>query len=371
MMTHGVGKPFPKDNLMTSDVAAVKPSRPGTPPQIARERNSVELTGFAEMVDRSLHASVARITAGLSPAALALAYLDWAAHLAAAPGKRLQLAEMAARQSLRLFEYARHCGIRGEPSTHCIEPLPQDHRFAAPEWQQFPFNLIHQAFLLHEDWWHVATTGVHGVSAHHEAVVEFATRQMLDMFSPSNFILTNPEVVERSTQEGGMNLIKGVGNLVDDWQRVAGGNKPAGTENFEVGRNIAATAGEVVYRNNLIELIRYAAVTDEMRPEPVLIVPAWIMKYYILDLSPHNSLVRYLTQQGYTVFMISWKNPTREDHDLGMEDYRVEGIMVALDAVSAKSRRREFTALATVSAARCCPSLPPPWRAMAISASPH
>jgi polyhydroxyalkanoate synthase subunit PhaC len=340
---------------MTGDVAA-EPSERGTlpaaplaslpgairgagarqsEPQIPWERDP-ETSGFAEAFDRALHAGIARFTAGLSPAALSLAFLDWATHLAAAPGKRMQLAEMAARNSRGLLEYASRCGSGGDPSNRCIAPLPQDHRFAGPQWQQFPFKLIHQGFLLQEHWWHTATTGIRGVSSHHEAVVEFTARQILDMFSPSNFILTNPEILERSARDGGMNLVRGMGNLIDDWQRAARGDGPAGIEDFEVGGNIAATAGEVVYRNNLIELIRYAAASDTVRPEPVLIVPAWIMKYYILDLSPHNSLVRYLTSQGYTVFMISWKNPVKDDHDLSMEDYRTHGIVAALDAIGAQ-----------------------------------
>jgi polyhydroxyalkanoate synthase len=300
------------------------------------ERNPSASPEFAETVDRWLHAGVARVTAGLSPAALASAYLDWAIHLAAAPGKRIQLVEKAARKSMRLFEYACRCGLSGGQSARCIEPLPQDRRFAGERWQQFPFNLIYQAFLLNQQWWHVATTGIRGVSPHHEAVVEFTSRQMLDMFSPSNFLWTNPELLERTAAEGGMNLTRGIANLIDDWQRAARGDKPAGTEKFEVGRNIAATQGEVVYRNNLIELIRYAPATDKVRPEPVLIVPAWIMKYYILDLSPHNSLVKYLTEQGYRVVMISWKNPTDQDRDFGMDDYRTQGIMAALDVVTAE-----------------------------------
>ena len=161
---------------------------------------------------------------------------------------------------------------------------------------------------------------------------------MLDMFSPANFLWTNPEVLQRTMQQGGMNLVNGSHHLIDDWQSAVRGNKPGGAENFVVGRNVAVTPGKVVYRNRLIELIRYAPATARMRPEPVLIVPAWIMKYYILDLSPHNSLVKYLTGQGYTVFMVSWKNPTAEDRDLGMEDYRALGIMAALDAVGAQTR---------------------------------
>jgi polyhydroxyalkanoate synthase len=155
------------------------------------------------------------------------------------------------------------------------------------------------------------------------------------MVSPSNFIPTNPEILQRTVNSGGMNLVSGLQNLVEDWERSVSEKRPVGSENFAVGRDVAVTPGKVVYRNRLIELIQYAPTTDKVRPEPVLVVPAWIMKHYILDLSPQNSLVKYLTQQGFTVFMISWKNPGPEDRDLGMEDYRTLGPMAALDAVAA------------------------------------
>jgi polyhydroxyalkanoate synthase subunit PhaC len=298
---------------------------------------AVASTSVAEAVDRSLHAMIARFTAGLSPAALAAAYFDWATHLAASPGKQVELAEKAVRKATRLFDFMCRCALQPGASERCIEPLPQDRRFDGELWQQCPFNLIYQGFLLNQQWWHVATTGIRGVSRHHEDVVEFASRQILDMFSPSNFLMTNPEVLHRTVQQGGANLAHGVHNLIDDWQRAVRGDRPKGAEEFVVGRNVAVTPGAVVYRNRLIELIRYAPATEKVRPEPVLIVPAWIMKYYILDLSPHNSLVKYLTDQGYTVFMVSWKNPTAEDRDLGMEDYRTLGIMAALDAMVAQA----------------------------------
>ena len=138
------------------------------------------------------------------------------------------------------------------------------------------------------------------------------------MVSPSNFLPTNPEVLQHTLREGGGNLVRGWQNFVQDWERAISGKKPVGAENFVVGRDVAVTPGKVVYRNRLIELIQYAPATDKVRPEPVLIVPAWIMKYYILDLSPHNSLVKYLTEQGFTVFMISWMNPGPDDRDLGL-----------------------------------------------------
>jgi polyhydroxyalkanoate synthase subunit PhaC len=282
--------------------------------------------------DRLLHAAMARLTAGLSPAALALAYADWAIHVAGAPGKQGQLIEKAVRKAIRLAIYA----VRqaSEPDcAPCIEPLPQDQRFRGAAWQQFPFNMIYQSFLLYQQWWFNATTGIGGVSPHHQQVVSFAARQLLDIVSPTNFVATNPELLEVTLREAGQNLVHGAMNFLADWERALGGRPPAGAESFAPGEIVAVTTGEVVYRNRLIELIQYAPTTAEVRAEPVLIVPAWIMKYYILDLSPGNSLVRYLVERGHTVFMVSWHNPVAEDRDLGMDDYLRLGVLDALKAV--------------------------------------
>jgi len=297
------------------------------------ERDSYAVTAVSDIIDRSLHATIARFTFGLSPAALAKAYFDWATHLAVSPGKRLQLVDKAFRKSMRFANYAFRCMTEGSKASCCIEPLPQDRRFDDPEWKKPPYNFIAQAFLLQQQWWHNATTGIRGVTKHHEDMVEFVSRQLLDMVSPSNFLATNPELLRQTINKGGMNLVSGLRNLAEDWERSISAKKPVGTEAFEVGRAVAATPGKVVYRNRLIELIQYAPASGKVRPEPVLIVPAWIMKYYILDLSPQNSLVKYLTEQGFTVFMISWKNPTPDDRDLGLDDYRALGVMAALDAV--------------------------------------
>jgi polyhydroxyalkanoate synthase len=301
-----------------------------TPAPLAGPAPSIP-SADADSIDRALHAAAARFTMGLSPAALAEAYSDWAFHLAFSPGKRLRLATKAARKSARFANYVWQCAVDGGEA--CIKPLPQDRRFAAPEWQKLPFKLISQAFLLNQQWWHNATTEISGVTKQHENVITFAARQLLDIFSPSNFPMTNPEVLKKTADTGGMNLVNGLRNFAEDYAHTVKGERPAGTENFVVGRDVATTPGKVIYRNRLIELIQYAPTTDQVRPEPVLIVPAWIMKYYILDLSPQNSLVKYLTGQGFTVFMISWKNPTAEDRELSLDDYRSLGVMSALDAV--------------------------------------
>jgi polyhydroxyalkanoate synthase len=324
-----------------TDAAVAAPSAPkkSSLPSVSRipERDGDSPTAAAieDFTDRSLHAALARFTGGLSPAALIQAYSDWATHLAAAPGKQAQLVDKTVRKAVRFENYAYRYVIDGGDTPSCIEPLPQDHRFAADSWQKWPFNFISQAFLLQQQWWHNATTGIRGVSKKHEEMVAFTARQILDMVAPSNFPLTNPEILRRTILSGGLNLVRGLQNFVADWERAVGGKKPAGCERFAVGRDVAATPGKIVFRNKLIELIQYAPATAQVRPEPILIVPAWIMKYYILDLSPQNSLVKYLTEQGFTVFMISWNNPGPQDRDLGMDDYRTLGVMNALDAVNA------------------------------------
>ena len=296
-------------------------------------RDSYAATAFADTVDRSLHAATARFTGGLSPIALSDAYLDWVSHLAFSPGKHLQLAEKALRKWIR---FANHVARRvaRQDIEPCIVPLPQDQRFADPAWQQAPFDLIYQSFLLSQQWWHNAVTGVRGVTRQHENMVSFAARQFLDAFSPSNSLLSNPVVLRQTQQEMGLNLLRGAQNFVEDLERAVGGKKPIGVDAFEAGRNVAVTPGKAVYRNRLMELIQYEPATAKVRPEPVFIVPAWIMKYYIMDLSPHNSLVRYLIEQGFSVFMISWKNPGPDDRDLSLDDYRTLGVMAALQALA-------------------------------------
>ncbi len=284
--------------------------------------------------DRLLRARVGRWTFGLSPTGLLLVYLDWLAHLAFSPGKQYDLVRKLLRKALRFGLYAARAPFQpGTPPA--IEPLPQDQRFRDPAWQRWPFNLYSQAFLLAQQWLYNATTGVCGVSRHHEEVVTFIARQILDIVAPTNFPCANPEILKATLAQGGTNFIRGAVNFLEDWERAVLQRKPAGTEAFAVGKTVALTPGKVIYRNRLIELIQYAPTTPTVHAEPILIVPAWIMKYYILDLAPHHSLVKYLVDQGHTVFMISWKNPGPEDHDLGLEDYRTLGVMDALAAVAA------------------------------------
>lgn len=286
-------------------------------------------------LDLLLNAWLGKFTGGISPAALGNAYADWLSHLALAPSKQLTLLQEAWKKIARWQQYvlqSAQSGGAGAPP--CIAPLPQDRRFEDPAWQRWPYNLAYQGFLLQQQWWHRATTGVRGVSPHHEDVVTFTVRQWLDMLAPSNFMLTNPVVQQTTLASGGASLANGAQHLADDLRRVAMGAHAPDLRSYKAGENVAVTPGKVVYRNDLIELLQYAPATASVHATPLLFVPAWIMKYYILDLSPHNSLVRYLVQQGHTVFMISWKNPLEEDRELSLEDYRQLGVMDALDAVA-------------------------------------
>jgi polyhydroxyalkanoate synthase len=282
-------------------------------------------------VDLPLKLWLARLAHGISPASLALAYADWLSHLEVSPSKQNDLAASAVQKGLLWLKYTVQT-LQGD-CAHCVEPLPHDKRFSKPEWQALPFNTLSQGFLLQEQWWVEAMTGVRGVSKHHEDVAAFTTRQFLDMWSPSNFFAANPEVLKETLATGAANLANGFANWSRDAMAVLTDDKPRGVEDFVPGATVAVTPGKVVFRNRLIELLQYEPTTATVDAEPVLLVPSWIMKYYILDLTPADSLVKYLVDQGHTVFMVSWKNPGSDDRELGLEDYLELGVMAALNKV--------------------------------------
>lgn len=317
-----------------NDVTApdMDPAEEPLPPELSLRCDRVMPDAYStQNLDKAFKANLARFTQGITPFGLSSQFFNWWVHLAGSPGKQAQLVENAARKASRMG-LAASLQAQGGEAEPCIEPLKHDTRFDAPEWQRWPFNLIAQGFLLNQQWWYNATNDVDGMSRRDEQAVSFAVRQILDTMSPANNPWTNPEVLARTLEEGGANLIRGAQNLSEDWQRAISGKPPVGAEDYLPGRDVAVTPGKVVYRSHLLELIQYAPQTDAVTSEPILIVPAWIMKYYILDLSPHNSLVRYLVEQGFTVFMISWRNPDADDRDLGMDDY-LDAVGEALDAV--------------------------------------
>jgi polyhydroxyalkanoate synthase len=297
-------------------------------------------------IDRRIRAGLGRATGSLSVGSALLAAGDWAVNLMVSPGKQMELALLALDYAGQLARYDIECFLAGPGETRRhVKPPARDRRFEGSEWLHWPFNVLQQSFLLTEQWWAVATRGVLGVERHHEELVSFAARQWLDLASPSNMLATNPVALKKTLQEGGQNLVRGAVNAVTDIQRLAARMPPPGAEKFAVGRDVAVTPGKVVLKNRLIELIQYSPTTPQVCPEPILLVPAWIMKYYILDLSPSNSLVKYLVDQGHTVFCISWKNPTAQERDLGMDDYLRLGLGAALDAVQSIVPERKVHAL--------------------------
>lgn len=287
----------------------------------------------ADAIDRSFHAALARLTGGLSPAALALAFADWQLHLLASPGKQATLAGEALQNALQFADAMVPRRSTFEPWS-LIKPPANDRRFSDSDWELPPFNLLAQAFLLTEHWWHSTTTDIRGLARSDAAIADFALRQCLDTVAPTNFAASNPKVLRKIMETGGGNFVSGLHNWIEDWQLLLSGGKLRRDQRFVVGKDVAVTPGKVVYSNELIELIQYTPTTKTVRPEPILIVPAWIMKYYVLDLSPHNSLVRFLVESGFTVFMVSWKNPTPDYRNLGLEDYRQLGVDASIATIN-------------------------------------
>ena len=275
----------------------------------------------AQALDDRVRAALSTPTMGLSPVALGLATADWLMHLASSPGKQMTLAQRA----LQLTQQAAQATVKpaGE----------RDARFKDAAWEQWPYNVMKEGFKASDSWWREAAQ-VDGMTRHHRQLMDFFTRQWMDALAPSNWAMTNPEVLAKARETSGESLRKGLELYLQDQQAAQKAKPDTPADELEpleyvVGKDVACTPGKVVFRNHLIELIQYSPQTDKVLPEPVLIVPSCIMKYYILDLSPQNSMVRYLVGQGHTVFIISWRNPDASDRDLKMQDYLSMGVMEA------------------------------------------
>jgi polyhydroxyalkanoate synthase len=290
-----------------------------------------------------LRHGMAQMAGGLSPAMLSEAYIEWLTHLTANPGKLGHLAQDAVNKTSEMFRYALTAPFAPGADSP-FQARKGDRRFASDAWQVWPFNVMSQSYLMVENWIDSMTQGLPGMEEEHQAVFSFMTSQLLAALSPSNYPLTNPDVLQAIRDEKGQNLVRGAAKALEDVMENLNKTKPPVHEDYVPGEAVAVTEGKVVYRNRLIELIQYSPKTEKVDAEPVLIVPAWIMKYYILDLSPKNSMVKYLVEQGHTVYMISWLNPGDEDRDLTMEDYRKLGVMAAIDAISAIQPKRKIHA---------------------------
>jgi polyhydroxyalkanoate synthase len=295
--------------------------------------------------DREFRAQLAQMTAGLAPTAFGTALADWMMHLAQSPARQAELQREAMQRATDTWTFAVRA-LAGAP----VAPSESfsggsDPRFSSADWSKFPFNVYARAYQNSAALMKHAVKDVDGVTDYHAQLLGFAVRMLLDASSPSNYLASNPELLALTQSEKGQNLVRGVKHWMEDVRRTLDRSAPAGAEAFEVGKTVAATPGKVVLRNELIELIQYGPGTGQTYAEPLLIVPAWIMKYYILDLSARNSMVKYLVDQGHTVFMVSWKNPDESDRDLGMDDYLEKGFKAALDAVSTIVPKRKVHAV--------------------------
>jgi polyhydroxyalkanoate synthase len=297
----------------------------------------------ARRMDDDIKIAIAKLTGGFSPVTVVVAYVDWLSHLALSPGKVAQLAERFLRTAMQLGLY----GVQSVFDKHAKAPYTVNERRMSDEsWEKWPFNLFAQAHQGGKQWLQDSASGIEGIGKDNQALVAFMADQVAEIVSPANFPFSNPEVIKATKEEHGANLARGMKNLLDDLNSHANGNGDAKAESeYKVGKNIAVTPGKVIYQNDLMELIQYSPATETVGAEPVLFVPPWIMKYYILDLSAKNSMVKYLVEQGKTVFMISWKNPGVEDAGVTMNDYLRKGLLEAMDAVNAVVPKRKINAV--------------------------
>lgn len=330
-------KNFSPDRTMSAAFAVPDTDTAALQPDLAHKKLCYldsEQAG-TNTLDLAYQSALAKLTGGISPTSLSVAMLEWLQQLAMSPGRNIELLALLKKHAA---EWGPFIASAVNSGTGQVSVTGSDSRFNQPEWSQWPYNVFAKSFLQTQDFWQQATTGIRGVTPHHEHVVSFAARQLLDVFSPSNYAITNPEVLHATLASKGNNRLMGWNHWLEDQNTRK--DKQRGIEArdkadypYKVGKDVAVTPGKVIFRNALCELIQYTPQTATVYREPVLFVPSWIMKYYILDLSPHNSMVRYLVEQGHTVFMISWKNPGAESRDLGMEDYVSQGLFASLKEI--------------------------------------
>ncbi|GJM03673.1 MAG: class I poly(R)-hydroxyalkanoic acid synthase [Rhodomicrobium sp.] len=233
-------------------------------------------------------------------------------------------------------------------SDHIAEENHPDRRFKHEAWEKEPaFEYMKETYLFVSDWLQNLSEEARGLSPEDRKKIQFNTRQFASAISPTNFVWTNPEVLEKTVETGGENLLHGFQNLLSDMERGKGKLKISMTDQnaFTVGKNIAATKGKVVFRNQLFELIQYSPTTEKVHKTPILFVPPWINKFYVLDLKPENSLIKWVVDKGYTLFVISWVNPDKSEADIGFADYMRKGVLVALDEVLAITKEEKVNLL--------------------------
>jgi len=271
------------------------------------------------------------------------AFLEMTARLMTDPAKLVQ-AQMSLWQDYMQLWQSTARRMMGEDAAPVIAPTPEDRRFRDPAWQENQlFDFIKQSYLLSARWLQSTVRQAEGLDDKTAKKVDFYTRQFVDALAPSNFVITNPEVLRATIESGGQNLLQGLENLLADLERGKGqlSIKMTDLEAFKLGENIAVTPGKVVFQNDLIQLIQYEPTTEKVMRRPLLIIPPWINKYYILDLREKNSFIRWAVAQGLTVFVISWVNPDSRLAAKTFEDYMFEGPLAALDAIEKATGERE------------------------------
>jgi polyhydroxyalkanoate synthase len=283
----------------------------------------------------------------IDPFNIGNAFMEMTAQLMKDPAKLVQ-AQIGFWQDYMTLWQNTTRRMWGMESAPVIQSDPKDRRFKDEAWKENEvFDFIKQSYLLSARYVQDVVGHVDGLDAKTAQKVDFYSRQFIDAMSPSNFLLTNPEVLRKTAETGGENLIRGLNNLLSDLERGRGklSIKMTDQDAFKLGENIAVSEGQVVFENELMQLIQYAPTTDTVLKRPLLIAPPWINKFYILDLRPKNSLVRWAVSQGHTVFMISWVNPDASLSGKRFEDYMIEGYLAALEAIERATGEREVNAV--------------------------